>query len=376
MRFFHFAALSVRMTTFSVKLISMKDFLIIGQGIAGSILAFELLHRHKTVVVIDNAHHGSSSVVAAGILNPVTGKRFTITENYDRLFFQAASFYHELERLFGQPFFELKPIVRIFQNEEERAYWLRRAGQSAGQHYVEQMNPPHTFSPRMDDPFGSILITSSGFCHSARLIDVFRQYFQERHVLKTEKVSYDYLKVEKDHVVYAGEKYGRVIFCEGYQARFNPWFQWIPFQPVKGEILKIAMDETGLPNAIIHKGKWVVPLGDGQWTAGSNYIWDKVDGEPTEEGRNEIVKHLQVALNRPMNAVQHQAGVRMATTDQKPVLGLHPEHSALGILNGFSSKGFLMAPTYAVQLARFLCHEGIIDEAVALTRYLDKIKKI
>jgi len=354
----------------------MKDFLIIGQGIAGSILAFELLHRHQTVVVIDNAHQGSSSIVAAGILNPVTGKRFTITENYDRLFFQAVSFYHEMERLFGQPFFELKPIVRIFQHEEERAYWLKHAEQSAGQHYVEQLNPPYTFSPHVDDPFGSILITSSGFCHSARLLGAFQHYFQERHVLKTEMFSYEHLKVEKDHIVYGGEKYGRVIFCEGYQAQFNPWFKWIPFQPVKGEILKIAMDETGLPSAIIHKGKWAVPLGDGEWTAGSNYIWDKINGEPTEEGRNEILESLQAALNRKIEVSQHQAGVRMATTDQKPVLGLHPEHPVLGILNGFSSKGFLMAPTYAPQLARFLCDEGIIDEAVALTRYLDKIRKI
>lgn len=354
----------------------MKDFLVIGQGIAGSMLAFELLHRQKSVVVIDNAHNGSSSIVAAGILNPVTGQRFTLTENYDPLFFQAVSFYHELESLFGQTFFELKPIVRIFQNEEEQEHWLKQAEQRRGQHYVEQMNPPNTFSPHIDDPFGSILITSSGFCHSARLLSAFQEYFQERQMLKTEIFLYGHLKVEKDHVVYGGEKYGHVIFCEGYRARFNPWFQWIPFQPVKGEILKIAMDETGLPNAIIHKGKWVVPLGEGQWTAGANYIWDKIDCVPTENGKDEILKNLQAALNRKIKVVQHQAGMRPATTDQKPVLGLHPENSRLGILNGFGSKGFLMAPTYAAQLARFLCDEGIIDEAVALTRYLDKIKKI
>ena len=90
----------------------------------------------------------------------------------------------------------------------------------------------------------------------------------------------------------------------------------------------------------------------------------------------EILSHLQAALNRPINVIQHQAGIRSATTDQKPVLGLHPEYPVVGILNGFSSKGFLLAPTYAAQFARFLCADGIIDEAVALRRYLDKIKKV
>ncbi len=351
----------------------MKDFLIIGQGIAGSILAFELLNRHKTIDVIDNAHADSSSIVAAGILNPVTGQRFTLTQNYDALFSRAVFFYHALENLFGQTFFELKPVIRIFQNEQERGHWLKQAEHQAGQHYVEQMNPPHTFSPHVDDPLGSLLITSSGFCHGARLLEAFQKYFQERNVLQPQKFYYEQLTIENDGGIYNGEKYRRIIFCEGYQAAFNPWFKWIPFQPVKGEILKITMDETGLPSAIIHNGKWVVPLEDGEWLAGSNYVRDHINSQPTQEGRDEIVHSLQVALNRKIKVLQHRAGVRSATTDQQPVLGLHPQYSALGILNGFGSKGFLMAPTYAAQLAGFLCDEGIIDEAVALKRYLDKI---
>ncbi|MFT5168556.1 MAG: glycine oxidase, partial [Saprospiraceae bacterium] len=52
------------------------DYLIIGQGLAGSLLAYQLLERGKTVQIIDNHHNGASSSIAAGIINPITGRRF------------------------------------------------------------------------------------------------------------------------------------------------------------------------------------------------------------------------------------------------------------------------------------------------------------
>ncbi len=346
----------------------MKNILIVGQGIAGSVLAFELFHQKHNVVVIDNAHHDSSSKVAAGILNPITGKRFTVTGNYDALFGEAVAFYHELENIFGQTFFELTPIIRVFQNQEERDQWMKHE-QDADQHYVEQLNAPQMFAPHIDDPFGSILITSSGFCHTGRLLNAFKIFFQEKSILKTEQFSYTQLKVERDHVSHNGVKYDKVIFCEGYQVRNNPWFSWIPFQPVKGEILKVAMDDKGVPHAIVNKGKWITPGGLSEWTAGSNYDVKRIDCVPTEEGKQEIVNALENMLNRSLQVLSHQAGVRPATTDQQPVIGWHPELSRVGIFNGFGSKGFLMVPSCAKQFVRALNDSDSVSSDFAVGRF-------
>jgi glycine oxidase len=346
-----------------------SNILIIGQGIAGSTLAYELLRRNQTVTIIDNNHDQSSSVVSAGIINPVIGKRCTILEGFPDLFAKALSFYGELEQQFGEAYFEPKPIVRIFQTEEERDDWTLRA-KANPQQYNQRLNVSHTFYPALDDPFGSILITSCGFCHSAKLIQTLKTYFKEQNILQNKKCVYAYMKISSDGVEVGGQHYDKIIFCEGFQAQNNPWFNTIPFQCVKGEILKVKLEPNHLPDVIINKGKWVAPLGSGLFSAGSNYIWDTLDCQPTEKGRDEIVNGLKDALRREIEVVSHQAAVRPVTTDQQPVLGLHPQHPSLGIFNGLGSKGFLLAPTYAAQFADFLCGKGTIDPKVSVLRFL------
>ena len=53
----------------------MYDFLIIGQGIAGTLLAEELLANQQSVFIIDKYHPNSSSNIATGIVNTITGRK-------------------------------------------------------------------------------------------------------------------------------------------------------------------------------------------------------------------------------------------------------------------------------------------------------------
>ena len=51
----------------------MLDYLLIGQGISGSVLAWQLLKVGKRIVVINNTLANRASSVAAGVYNPITG---------------------------------------------------------------------------------------------------------------------------------------------------------------------------------------------------------------------------------------------------------------------------------------------------------------
>ena len=55
------------------------EFLIIGQGISGTFLSFYLHQNKRSFLVIDNPETTSASNVAAGIINPVTGRRIVDT---------------------------------------------------------------------------------------------------------------------------------------------------------------------------------------------------------------------------------------------------------------------------------------------------------
>ena len=73
------------------------DFIVVGHGLAGAILAETLRSRGNKVLVIDEPKANSASRVAAGLLNPVAGKRFAKSWLADTLVPAADAFYDALE---------------------------------------------------------------------------------------------------------------------------------------------------------------------------------------------------------------------------------------------------------------------------------------
>jgi len=347
----------------------VKDFLIIGQGAAGSFLAWELLKRDKQIVVVDDDHRRSSSMVSAGIINPVTGKRFAVTDEFDCFFAHALRTYQELEAKFDQRFFEPLDILRVFQNKSEHDHWQRKVDFGKSQEYCKQTHRPGTFHTTLKDPFGSVLIKKSGFCHTKCFLSVLNTFFQDQNIYAGQKIAYDDLTIDEGSVRFGGESFRTVIFCEGYQAQWNPWFDWIPYNSVKGEILNIEIQDARLSPMIINKGKWCVPLGHSQWAAGSSYMWDQLDCEPTAEARDEIVCGLNQCFSGTIEVKDHKAGVRPVIKDQKAVIGRHPKIPHLAIFNGLGSKGFLTAPYYASHFADYLSGVSTLREDIDVSRF-------
>ncbi|VAX35370.1 FAD-dependent cmnm(5)s(2)U34 oxidoreductase [hydrothermal vent metagenome] len=333
----------------------MIDYLIVGQGVAGSFLAWHLLKQNKRVVIIDNNHEQSSSIICIGMINPITGKRFVLTPQFDEFYTYAQNIYQELEQIFDTQFFIKKPVLRIVKNEFEHSE-LNKKYQSQELHkYFQTLNAPDTYKPVLDDSLGSTLITPGGLCHTELLLNTLKNYFQNKNILINEKLSYDDIKIKNESVQYRDEHFRKVIFCEGYQSQFNPWFSKLPFNHAKGEIMRIKIDDdTSLPDAIINKGKWCAPFGNNEWAVGSNYIWDNLDCEPTKEGRQEILEGLNQYMTKNYTVIKHQAAVRPIMKDQNPILRMHSKYPNLGIFNGLGSKGFLMAPYYAKLFSNIL----------------------
>jgi len=100
------------------------DYLLIGQGLAGTVLSQRLIRAGKKVRIIDNAKANRSSRVAAGLYNPITGKRLVKTWNADKLFPEIAPFYLGMEEEVGKKFLYQKPILgsrsRDLENKKHR----------------------------------------------------------------------------------------------------------------------------------------------------------------------------------------------------------------------------------------------------------------
>jgi glycine oxidase len=161
------------------------------------------------------------------------------------------------------------------------------------------------------------------------------------------------------------------VFCQGFESRSNPLFDWVPFKSAKGEILTLEIHAPELPrDRIYNRGVWLLPTVDGKFRTGSTYSWDPLDCTPTTQGRESIESRLREWLKVPFEVTGHRAAVRPIINASRVLIGRHPARDDVAFFNGLGSKGASNAPFFAAQLADHLCGNGLIDPEVDLRKNL------
>ena len=102
---------------------SSIDYIIVGQGLAGTLLAHKLIEEKKRVLIINTNLPAMSSKVAAGIINPVAVKRCIKSWSIDLFLPYAIQYYKQLEQKLSSNFLKLSPIYRLFSSLENRKIW-------------------------------------------------------------------------------------------------------------------------------------------------------------------------------------------------------------------------------------------------------------
>ncbi|WP_455203161.1 NAD(P)/FAD-dependent oxidoreductase [Kaarinaea lacus] len=294
------------------------DFLIIGQGLAGSLLALYLNKKKQLVVIVDDATINSASLVAAGIINPVTGKRLVKSWQVDACLPAAKQCYLALEQQFKNPIFHSLPIYRLFQNEQEIELWQLRSSETGYADYLGDRLPPQG-SSGIESSLGGFLIKGSGYINTALLLQQLREHYATHNQYIDASFHYDDMQIKPAAVQWRDIEANTVVFCEGFAATQNPWFSWLPMQPVQGEILTLKVSGS-LPDKIISAGKWLLPIGNNQMKVGATYQWRPLDQKPTSQGRAQLLRAFQHLLPEltVVDVLQHSVGVRPASLDKNP----------------------------------------------------------
>ena len=315
------------------------DTLIIGQGLAGSLLAWRLMARGESVLVVDNDYASSSSTVAAGLINPVTGKRLVKTVGVDACLPQACETYRALEQLLGVELLIDKPMLRLFHSQQAREQWQKRQQEDGYQDYLGEVVKASQLPTPVVASHGGGRQLQTAYLRTEPLLRGLREKLKQQQSYRQAQFDYDELRLGEGEVSWRDVTAGRVIFCEGYKGAANPWFKWLPFQPARGEFLTLRCAEA-LPDLIINSGRWIMPRGDGLYRAGASYDHHKLDESTTLEAREMLLAALPTFLAGPpqFEVVAQQAGVRPTTSDRQPFIGVHPQQSPLFIFNGFGSK--------------------------------------
>ncbi len=344
------------------------DYIIVGQGIAGTVLAYSMIKEGLSVLVIDDKTLSSCSKVAAGNFNPIVFKRLVKSWMADELIPFSDKFYKDAEDFLGQEFYWKKEIVKIFAEENEKYFWLSKSTNEDTGKYLSEKITTDFFTDVVNNPIGCAFVKDAANLFVVKFLEDFRNYFLQQEILLDELFDFNELKVEPNSVSYKQFSAKKIIFCEGYKIANNPYFKWIPFKPAKGEVLIVKIEN--LPtDKIINKGVYILPIGDDLFIVGTTYDWVNLNDIPTEKARNDISEKLSKVIKVPFEIIDQQAGVRPSVSDRRPVIGLHPELRSIGVFNGMGTKGVMLAPYFSKQFIEFLKNNTPLNKEVELTRF-------
>lgn len=347
------------------------EYIIVGQGLAGSILAMTLLKRGRSVIVIDDANPSTASKIAAGLYNPVVFKRLVKSWLADDLLPYMDVFYPELEKLFGAEFFFSKRILKPFAEEQEKILWLKKTEEPIGK-YLNSEIYNEDLNGIVFNPLGISEVLQAGNLDTMKFLTSCKEYLKKNEIFIEEKFDYDQIRLQENSLTYKDISAGKIIFCEGYKTTENPFFKWLPFKLTKGETIIIKLkDENVIPDeVVINKAVFILPLGNNTYKVGATYEWNDLSEKRTEKGKQDLSEKLQKVLKVPFEIIDQQAGIRPTVNDRRPLIGLHPEHPQLAVFNGMGTKGVMLAPFFANQFVNFLEHKAPLDKEVDIARFL------
>ncbi|MBO9659835.1 MAG: FAD-binding oxidoreductase [Chitinophagaceae bacterium] len=343
------------------------DYLIIGQGVCGTFLSYYLQKEGKSVIVIDDAKPDSPSRVAAGIINPVTGRRLVTVWMVDEVLPFAWKAYNELGTDLSVQAISQKNIIDFFPNPFMREGFLQKI--ETGDKYVHPYPEQNHFNNYFNFEFGCGEIRPVYTAHLESIIPAWRSIIAKADFLREEQFDISQLQAEPDKIHYKDITASKIIFCDGAASFDNPYFKQLPFAPNKGEAL--IAEIPGLPDHNIYKKSLLmVPLAEKDiFWIGASYVWNFDDASPTQAFRDSTENALKNWLKIPFKIIEHRSALRPATLERRPFVGTHPQFPSVGILNGMGTKGCSLGPYFAKQLTDFLLFDLPIAKDADVKRF-------
>ena len=342
------------------------DYLVIGQGISGTFLSWELQQANQTFIVIDESNPHTASKVAAGVINPVTGRRIVKTWMIDELMPFAWQAYQSIGEALHINCITEKDIIDCFPTPQMRLAFIERYEKD--QQFLALPTNPNDWLERIQYDFGY------GIIHPCYLIDLqlllinYRKKLLQNNQLLEERFEGGQLIIKDDSIQYKDIHARKIIFCDGIAGFDNPYFKNLPYGPNKGEVILVEI--PGLPAThIIKRGYSLIPWTENIFWLGSTYLWEFEDTNPTKGFYQFAENWLKQTVKMPFKIIDHMAAVRPATLERRPFVGLHPVHPSIGILNGMGTKGCSLVPWFARQLVNHLVNGTAINADADVQRF-------
>jgi glycine/D-amino acid oxidase-like deaminating enzyme len=349
------------------------DYIIVGQGVSGSFLAWYLNQAKKSFLVIDNNNANTASRIASGVINPITGRRFVRTWMIEEIMPFAANAYQNIEADLNATFIEQKNIINFHTTPQMQLAFEERL--STEQEYLSKVDDIATHQNFFNFSFGVGEIKPCWWINMPIFIKSMQDWLLRNSYLLQQSFDVNDVQILNDEIAYKDIKANKILFCDGAESTSNPWFKNLPFAINKGEAILFSTKDKLPTNHIFKQGLTITPWQEDLFWIGSTYEWNFDNTNPTDAFKQKVVSTLNYWLKSEFTIEHHVASVRPANVERRPFVGLHPTTPQIGILNGMGAKGCSLAPYFANELVQHLLHNNPINKLADVNRFSKVLQK-
>ncbi|WP_442265377.1 NAD(P)/FAD-dependent oxidoreductase [Tenacibaculum sp. ZS6-P6] len=345
------------------------DYIVVGLGLAGLAFCEELIQANKSFMVFEDNSQNSSSV-ASGTYNPVILKRFTPVWNGHQQLKLALPFYQRVSEKLGKEFDTKFATKKVFNSIGDENNWFIASDKPMLAQYMK----PEISKDKIEGVIGNFgfgELLGTGRIATKNLLVNYRGYLKRANKLQAVSFNYDELIIGDEKVFYHELEASKIVFCEGFGLKKNPYFNHLPLNGTKGEIITIHAPELNI-DFLLKSSVFVLPLGNDLYKVGATFNWTDKTLDPTEEGKKELVDKLEKTISVPYEIIDQTAGIRPTVKDRRPLVGVNREHSNMAVLNGLGTRGVMIAPTVAKNLFNHLERGEELDPEININRFLKK----
>ncbi|NJX15972.1 NAD(P)/FAD-dependent oxidoreductase [Tamlana crocina] len=347
------------------------DYIIVGVGLAGISFCEQLKANNNTFLVFDDASQ-QSSTVAGGMYNPVVLKRFTPVWKSAEQLDLALPLYAKIEKDISAQLDYKIPVYRKFASVEEQNNWVAASDRPFLSEYMSEKIIKND-NPSIEAPFGFGKVNPTGRIDAKALVEGYKSNLRADQCLREETFNHNDLNFGGNTVKYKDVEAKHVVFSEGFGVVNNPYFKALPLVPTKGELLTIHGPELNV-DYIIKAGVFLIPLEDGYYRVGATHQWENLNHDATKEARGKLISRLEKVIKCEFEIIDQVAGIRPTVIDRRPLVGRHPKHENLYILNGLGTRGVMIGPYVAQQLFNFIENNEPLEKEIDIKRFLDKVE--
>jgi glycine oxidase len=361
---------------------SPSDIVVVGAGIVGCAIAYELARRGASVQVVDDRLPGMGATQAsAGVLAPFIEAREggPILELTARSLTLFDAFVSQVTEDGETVTYERNGTLDVALQGDSMQQFALTARMLAARGIESELLDPVSVRQRepelSEEVVGGLFIPTHGFVRAEELTRALAAAAANRGVRfvalgRARKIapSGDGLIVHTDRgslvadrVVLAAGSWSGQVEVAGTQDR-------VPVKPIRGQILRLEWNGPPLQRVVWGERCYMVPWADGTVLAGATVEDAGFDEHTTAAGVHDLIEAASELAPRSWAAgfIGARAGLRPGTPDRLPIIGRSTVLPNLVYATGHFRNGVLLSALTA-QLVADLLLDQVVDPMLQFT---------